>query len=148
VIGRQVPAFSGLIHEAAASGHTFANHTYNHATLAGAGREYFTHEVLATEQVLGPLAARCLRPPGGAMDAAAYTYAAELGYRVVLWDIDPRDWQLPGAGAIADHVLQRVGPGSTVLLHDGGGNRSQTVAALDTILSVLSAQGYRFEPVC
>lgn len=148
VIGRQVPAFSDLVHKAGAMGHTFGNHTYNHATLSGIGRDNFTREVLATEHVLGPQATRCLRPPGGTMDAAAKAYAAQLGYRVVMWNIDPRDWERPGAGAIADRVLQRVGPGSIVLLHDGGGDRSQTVAALDTILSVLSAQGYRFEPVC
>jgi peptidoglycan/xylan/chitin deacetylase (PgdA/CDA1 family) len=148
VIGRQVPAFSGLIQGAAAAGHTFANHTYNHATLVGISRDTFQREVLSTEAVLGPYATKCLRPPGGAMDAAAHAYAAELGYRTLLWDIDPRDWQRPGAAAIADHVLRNTGSGSVVLLHDGGGDRSQTVAALDTILRTLTARGYRFEPIC
>lgn len=148
VIGRQVPAFSHVLDEAARAGSTFANHTYNHATLAGISREAFRQEVLQTEAVLGPYATRCLRPPGGATDANTYAFAQELGYRIVLWDIDPKDWARPGADVIAARVLQNIAPGKVVLLHDGGGERSQTVAALETILATLSAQGYRFEPVC
>lgn len=148
VIGRQVPAYANVIRDAAAMGHTFGNHTYNHARLAGLSRENFTREVLATEQALGPYATKCLRPPEGVIDATAQAYASELGYRVVLWDVDPLDWLRPGAGVIADRVLYNAAPGRVILLHDGGGDRSQTVAALDMILSNLSAQGYRFEPVC
>ena len=147
-IGQQVPAYSGLIREVAGAGSTFGNHTYNHIRLTGISRETFRREIWATEAVLGPYATRCLRPPSRALDASTRAYAEELGYRIVMWDIDPRDWRRPGAEAIAGNVLQRIGPGKIVLLHDGGGNRAQTVAALEIILSTLSAQGYRFEPVC
>jgi peptidoglycan/xylan/chitin deacetylase (PgdA/CDA1 family) len=74
-------------------------------------------------------------------------YAAALGYAVVLWDIDPQDWRRPGADAIASHIISSVFPGAIVLMHDGGGERTQSVAALERVLRELSAQGYAFRNV-
>jgi hypothetical protein len=74
--------------------------------------------------------------------------AESLGYTVIMWTIDPRDWSRPGAAAIANHVIKRAAPNAVVVLHDGGGDRTQTVAAVDTILSVLSQQGYTFAALC
>jgi peptidoglycan/xylan/chitin deacetylase (PgdA/CDA1 family) len=65
----------------------------------------------------------------------------------VLWSVDPRDWSRPGAGTIARRILGGVRPGAILLLHDGGGPRSQTVAALPTILRGLRRRGYRFQTV-
>jgi peptidoglycan/xylan/chitin deacetylase (PgdA/CDA1 family) len=62
-----------------------------------------------------------------------------------LWDIDPRDWKRPGANAIARRVLHHAHSGAVSLMHDGGGNRSQSVKALERILRELSKKGYRFE---
>lgn len=74
--------------------------------------------------------------------------AVELGYRLVLWDVDTQDWSQPGADQIAQHVITSAFPGAVVLMHDAGGNRDQTVAALEVILRELSSQGYTFESVC
>lgn len=145
VLGRQVEAHPALTEAIHAAGHKLANHTYSHPALAGVGREIFLREVGTAQNLLGARASGCFRPPYGSLDANTYIYAAELGLRLVLWDVDPQDWALPGAGAIAARVLGSTGPGSIVLFHDGGGERSQTVAALATILAELSAQGYRFE---
>ena len=76
--------------------------------------------------------------------AATRPYAAELGYATVLWDVDPQDWRRPGTEAIADHVLSHIFSGAIVLMHDGGGDRTQSVAALEIILRELSAKGYIF----
>jgi peptidoglycan/xylan/chitin deacetylase (PgdA/CDA1 family) len=65
-----------------------------------------------------------------------------------LWSVDSRDWSRPGAPAIVRKVLAGVRDGSVILFHDGGGNRSQTVAALPTILKTLKARGYGFKPAC
>jgi uncharacterized protein YraI len=81
------------------------------------------------------------------MDESTRTYAAGLGMKVVLWDVDPMDWREPGAQQIASYVLSNAEPGAIVLMHDGGGDRSQTVTALETILPALEAQGYRFATV-
>jgi peptidoglycan/xylan/chitin deacetylase (PgdA/CDA1 family) len=82
------------------------------------------------------------------VDAASAGRIRALGLRLVLWDIDTDDWLRPGAGVIAGRVLGRVRPGDVVLLHDGGGNRSQTVAALEQVLPTLTARGFRFGALC
>jgi peptidoglycan-N-acetylglucosamine deacetylase len=62
----------------------------------------------------------------------------------VLWDVDTLDWQRPGKQAIVNSILHGAHDGSVILMHDAGGNRSQTVAALDQALETLAAQGYTF----
>ena len=78
------------------------------------------------------------------MSAPARQQAADLGYAVVLWDVDPQDWRRPGVDAIVDSVVANVFPGAIVLMHDGGGERSQSVAALEQILARLRREGYKF----
>ena len=63
---------------------------------------------------------------------------------MITWDVSPEDWQQPGPDAITTRVLREVRPGSIVLLHDGGGERSGTVEALDRLIPGLRAAGYRF----
>jgi peptidoglycan/xylan/chitin deacetylase (PgdA/CDA1 family) len=148
VLGRQVEWFPELVAAEVQAGHTVANHTYDHHTLDAIGREAFFKEIQDAEALLGDLVTKCLRPPYGATDAYTRAYAAELGYSLVLWDIDTRDWSQPGVDAIVSTVLTKAFPGAVVLFHDGGGDRAQTVEALDRILQALSERGYRFEPVC
>jgi peptidoglycan-N-acetylglucosamine deacetylase len=62
----------------------------------------------------------------------------------MLWNVDPQDWRQPGTKAISDHILSHVFPGAIVLMHDGGGDRTQSVAALEIILRGLSAKGPKF----
>jgi peptidoglycan/xylan/chitin deacetylase (PgdA/CDA1 family) len=77
----------------------------------------------------------CLfRPPGGAFDGGVIGAALANGMKTILWEVDPRDWGRPGTGAIISRVLGRVRRGSVILMHDGGGDRSQTLAALPAIL--------------
>ena len=83
----------------------------------------------------------------GAVDARTAPLAAELGKALVLWDVDPQDWRQPGAGQIASYVLSHASPGAIILMHDGGGGRRQTVAALETVLAELSSRGYEFRGI-
>ena len=87
---------------------------------------------------------RYVRPPYGATDDNTRQYAAELGMAVVLWTVDTQDWRRPGTQAIANHLLSHAKPGAIILMHDGGGDRSQTIAALKTALPQLQEQGYVF----
>jgi peptidoglycan-N-acetylglucosamine deacetylase len=82
------------------------------------------------------------RPPGGAASATILATAQRLGDRAVLWSVDPADWQ-PGvtANQLVWRVLAAARPGAIVLLHDGGGNRSATVAALPAIIDGLRRLG-------
>ena len=71
--------------------------------------------------------------------------SATRSWPMKLWDIDPRDGKRPGAAAIAHRVVSRADPGDVSLMHDGGGNRSQSVDALERILRSLSKQRYDFK---
>jgi peptidoglycan/xylan/chitin deacetylase (PgdA/CDA1 family) len=70
-----------------------------------------------------------------------------LGFTTIQWDIDPRDWTTPGAAAIYDNVISNAHSGAIVIQHDGGGNRSQTLAALPREIHTLRREGYQFVTV-
>jgi peptidoglycan/xylan/chitin deacetylase (PgdA/CDA1 family) len=128
-----------------------ANHTWNHRRLTGLRGRAWRAEVGGTSAAIRRATgapARCLRPPYGSVDAASGAQARASGLRLVGWDVDPYDWRRPGASVIAGRVLGRVRSGDVVLLHDGGGDRSQTVAALQRVLASLSARGFRFSSMC
>jgi peptidoglycan/xylan/chitin deacetylase (PgdA/CDA1 family) len=151
VVGRSAATWPGLVRRAYAAGHGVGNHTWSHRRLTGLRGRSLTAEVGATSAVIGRATGarpRCLRPPYGTVDAASVYQARALGLRLTMWDVDPYDWRRPGAGVIAGRVLSRVGSGDVVLLHDGGGDRSQTVAALHQVLASLSARGFRFRALC
>src|SRR5215213_2123640 len=151
VVGRSVATWPGLVRRAYAAGHGVGNHTWSHRRLTGLRGRSLTAEVGATSAVIGRATGarpRCLRPPYGTVDAASVYQARALGLRLTMWDVDPYDWRRPGAGVIAGRVLSRVGSGDVVLLHDGGGDRSQTVAALQQVLASLSARGFGFRALC
>ena len=85
------------------------------------------------------------RPPYGAVNDQIITIAGSLGLRTALWSVDPQDWALPGTPAIVDRVTTAAFPGrGDSDDHQGGGDRSETVAALPTIIDTLRARGYRF----
>jgi peptidoglycan/xylan/chitin deacetylase (PgdA/CDA1 family) len=87
------------------------------------------------------------RPVGGHVTPALVGRAHEEGMVTVDWDVDPRDWSNPGTRAIASNVIRNAHNGSIVVMHDGGGSRGQTVAALPKILSHFRHRGYEFVTV-
>jgi peptidoglycan/xylan/chitin deacetylase (PgdA/CDA1 family) len=151
VLGRSAAAYPDLVRQEFAAGHGVGNHTWSHRRLTGLRGGELAAEVGGTSAAIqratgAPV--RCLRPPYATVDAASADRVRALGLRLVLWDIDTRDWRSPGAGVIAGRVLDRVRSGDVVLFHDGGGDRSQTVAALEQVLATLSARGFRFGALC
>ena len=151
VLGVNVQTMPEFTRRAALEGHSIANHTMSHASLQGIDHDAFFNEVTAAQSILDELAGaastRCLRPPYGATDSFTRAYAAELGYALVLWDVDPRDWARPGVDEIVSAIREGSGPGKIILMHDGGGDRTQTVAALEQVLAELSDLGYAFKPL-
>jgi peptidoglycan-N-acetylglucosamine deacetylase len=85
------------------------------------------------------------RAPGGNWDQQILDISVAHGMQPLGWAVDPRDWKKPGADAIVAAVQKQVHPGAVILLHDGGGTRSQTLAALDRLLPWLAAQGYTLD---
>lgn len=157
LIGQQVPPDANVVIDSSVRGNYLANHTYSHADLTTLGEGAFNEEIRNTFNAIhnategqdeGRKKLFCLRPPYGASNGNVISFASALGYELVLWDLDPQDWRQPGADEIASYVISNAYPGAIVLMHDGGGYRDQTVFALNTILSTLSAQGFRFESLC
>ena len=148
VVGRLAQAYPDIIQRIAAEGHTIANHTWRHEDLAGLSREAFDETISRTQAVLGDLAAPCLRPPYGSMDAYTREWAASHGLTLLTWDASPADWLRPPAEEIADYIVKWARPGIVMLLHDGGGDRSRTVQGVDMALERLADRGLRYEPVC
>ena len=154
VLGASVMAYPELASRIVEAGHDAENHTFDHASLDRMDRATFIAEVEDTddaiEEATGGLVdpTSCLRPPYGAVDAQTNVLAAELGKEVVLWNVDPQDWRRPGATQIARHLIDNARPGAILLMHDGGGVRSQTVEALDTVLRELSQRGYSYDLLC
>ncbi|MET9316282.1 polysaccharide deacetylase family protein [Kribbella sp. NPDC003505] len=141
---RKHPELTKRIH---AAGHSVQNHTWTHADLRHLGTAAFRQQITSTDQVIQAQTGStpgCLRPPYGGVSAAVRQQAKALGKDLVVWTVDSRDWTKPGAPAIVRHVLENVQNGSVILMHDGGGNRTQTLAALPAILKALKAQGYGF----
>lgn len=146
VIGEEAERYPALLREAQAKGMEVENHGYRHVNLAAldkAGQVRQIERGAAAIQRAGVLAPAFLRPPFGAQNARLRRVAAHLGERVVIWTVDPRDWTNPGTDAIVSFVLAHVEPGAIVLLHDGGGNRRETVAATRALVPALQKAGYR-----
>lgn len=148
VVGSLAEANPGIIQRILDEGHTLGNHTWNHEALGGLTREEFDETVGRTQALLGTRGTACLRPPYASMDDFTRPWAAEHGLAVVTWDTSPQDWLQISAQDIAQHIVDYARDGVVMLLHDGGGDRSQTVLGLDIALNELSAQGFRFEPMC
>ncbi|GAA2806603.1 polysaccharide deacetylase family protein [Kribbella solani] len=146
-VGQQVARYPWLTRGAYLRGMSVQNHTWSHPDLRYVSWATFKYQVQTTDRYIRNQTGytpRCLRPPYGAVNSRVRGRAALLGKQIRLWTVDPRDWSRPGTSAIVQRVLGNVHSGSIILMHDGGGNRSQTVAALPTILRTLKARGYVF----
>ncbi|GAB3414998.1 polysaccharide deacetylase family protein [Flindersiella endophytica] len=138
-LGRAQRAYPALARRVRAAGHTIANHSTIHRDLT-----MLSDGAIRWEVRNGP-DSPCFRPPYGAINHRVRSVLRSEGvHDIVLWDIDTLDWTRPGSHRIAQTVVSHARPGNIVLMHDGGANRAQTVAALDTILRELYGQGYLF----
>jgi peptidoglycan/xylan/chitin deacetylase (PgdA/CDA1 family) len=128
-------------------GHGIGNHTWSHPFLPDLSEIQLAEQIGRTAETIEAAtgaAPTYFRPPYGSRTPAVLRSLTGLGTKVALWDVDTEDWAMPGPEVIARTVLRRTGPGSIVLMHDGGGDRSHTVAALPVIIEGLLARGLEF----
>uniref|UniRef100_A0AAU2JSX1 Polysaccharide deacetylase family protein n=1 Tax=Streptomyces sp. NBC_00049 TaxID=2903617 RepID=A0AAU2JSX1_9ACTN len=147
MIGPQAKAHPDLVKKVVAAGHRLCDHTMNHDTAMDKKPvDYQERQILDAKKLIeeaagGGAKVDYYRAPGGAFTPDSRRIAAANGMRPLGWNIDTKDFDKPGAASIVDAVKRELGNGPTVLFHDGGGNRAQTVEALDQVLAWLKAQG-------
>ena len=134
------------------SGHRVGNHTWSHPFLPDLSSAELEEQLQRTDEAIeagaGPAPGRLFRPPYGSGTPQVFAHLRDdPATTVVLWDVDTVDWSMPGAPAIAASVSEQARPGSIVLMHDGGGDRSQTVEALPSIVEDLLGRGLRLVTV-
>lgn len=146
LIGRQLAADAELVRRELRDGFLLGDHTWSHRNVSSASsadRAEIRDTRNEIERVTG-FQTCLMRPPYGATSPALVRFNAGLGLDTVNWNVDSTDWSRPGTATIVRLIMKETRPGSIILMHDGGGNRSETVAALPTVIHRLRAKGYQF----
>jgi peptidoglycan-N-acetylglucosamine deacetylase len=148
VVGEQVERHEDLVRRVVDAGMRLCNHSHSHDTgLGGRTADVVRREVAGTRADLVAVAGAPVpyfRAPGGNWSGTVAELSAEHGMRPLGWSVDSRDWKQPGTAEILRRVQRQMHPGAVVLLHDGGGRRGQTVAALAELLPWLVRNCYAF----
>ncbi|HEU5034326.1 MAG TPA: polysaccharide deacetylase family protein [Mycobacteriales bacterium] len=149
MIGKQAAQHPALVRRVLRGGHTLCDHTWDHdLELKLRPRAQIALDIhraaRAIERATHGTGPTFFRAPGGNWSPAVIAAARAQGMQPLTWTVDPRDWTRPGVRAILRTVREQLRPGGVILMHDGGGNRSQTIAALKVLLRRLPKQGYHF----
>jgi len=143
-IGQETDGRADTMKKILAQGNEIGNHSLHHEMDPSSGSLSETNRLIRNATGFQPCD---FRPPDGAVNSGLVQRAHALHMTTVNWDVDPRDWATPGTGAIASNVIHHAHNGSIVVMHDGGGPRGETVAALPAILSHFKRRGYEFVTV-
>jgi peptidoglycan-N-acetylglucosamine deacetylase len=147
MIGQSVAYYPGIARDVADAGHMIVNHTWDHANLTLMNASRVRAEISrATDAIHSAVGARpgMFRAPYGAWSRATLEYCTSENLVPLDWSVDPRDWSRPGVREIVSNIMRNTRTGSIILEHDGGGDRSQTVTALNIVIPRLLDEGYHF----
>ena len=147
IVGQLAEKYPEIVRRMYESGHEIANHTYTHPYTKSVSK--VMEEIQQTSDSLYGITGfspTLFRPVEGYYTERLVNEVAREGYKLVMWSwhLDTEDWKNPGVNNIVNKVLNGVEQGDVVLFHDGGGNREQTVHALEKIVPELKKQGYTF----
>jgi peptidoglycan-N-acetylglucosamine deacetylase len=147
MIGFEVQGLPEMAREVADAGHEIANHTWRHLDLGlltpSAVKSQMDRATDAIHGATGIVPTR-FRAPYGVWSPTVFRHCADMGMAPIDWSVDPRDWARPGVPYIVDDIMRTTRRGSIILEHDGGGDRSETVAALGIVIPRLLDAGYHF----
>ena len=147
VTGLEVARYPTVAKQIVEAGHQIANHSYNHYDyrMLRYADKYLdlqrSQDIIELSTGVRP---NWVRPPYGLLDANTFSLYGSHDLMIAHWTVDPIDWRRPGVGTIRNRVVDQIHPGAVVLLHDGGGDREQTVRATRRIIRDLREDGYRF----
>ncbi|MDI2131911.1 polysaccharide deacetylase family protein [Yinghuangia seranimata] len=150
VVGEQARAYPALVRKIVAKGHRLCDHTETHdERLARMPEDQVRKQIGGARDAILAAAPDAelewFRAPGGGWSSAIKKVAVGYGMKPLDWSVDSRDWERKGVDTIVATVQRQLRPGGVVLMHDGGGERSQSVAALARLLPWLVQQGYSFD---
>ncbi|MFF4173097.1 polysaccharide deacetylase family protein [Streptomyces sp. NPDC001744] len=149
MVGPEAKRYPELVGKVVADGHRLCDHTVSHDTAMDKKPvAYQKRQILDAKKMIedaaGGAKVEYYRAPGGAFTPDSRRIAAEAGMRPLGWNVDTKDFEHPGAASIVNTVKNELSNGPTILFHDGGGDRAQTVAALREVLPWLKQQGHTF----
>ncbi|MEU4219825.1 transglycosylase domain-containing protein [Actinoplanes sp. NPDC026623] len=148
MVGEEVQKYPELVRRVIAEGHQLCNHSWKHDDLgqvtAAAARDDINRTDAAIAVAAPGSTVPFFRAPYGSWGKSAQV-GTDLGHTPLGWVVDPDDWLLPGADVIADRIEKQLTPRAIVLIHDGGGEREQTVAALTKLIPKLKRDGWTFD---
>ncbi|OKH24654.1 polysaccharide deacetylase family protein [Chroogloeocystis siderophila] len=149
-IGKSLQSHQQIAKQVVANGEAIGNHTWHHW-------QYLMKPNIAAQEIestanliykITGVRTSLFRPPYGLLNNGVADYARQKRYVIVMWSVDPQDYRYKTSPQqLVNRIIPKIQPGSIVLMHDGGGNRSATVQALPQIISQLKQQGYRFVTV-
>jgi peptidoglycan-N-acetylglucosamine deacetylase len=133
-----------------ARGYPIGDHTFAHAPMSELSRKLQQAQLLEQTEAIGDYGApfpRMFRPPYGLWNSTTLSLLHKYRMLMILWSVDTDDYEMPGVNVIVHRALSGAKPGAIILLHDAGGNRAETVAALPIIVKRLRARGYKLVTV-
>ncbi|MGL5060769.1 MAG: polysaccharide deacetylase family protein [Microcoleus sp.] len=152
LIGRNIEKHPEIVKTIVSRGDELANHSYSHKDMMFKPNDFLVSEIAKTDKLLQDLGVKqnsiSFRPPWGRRFVVLSYLVAQMHKKLIMWDVDSQDYEPKlTADEIADRVINNVRSGSIVVMHDGGGDRSKTVAATDKIVKALQSKGYSFKTV-
>ncbi|GAA2859848.1 hypothetical protein Acy02nite_55960 [Actinoplanes cyaneus] len=147
MLGQNAGTYRKAAQRIVREGHRLCDHSWNHPDFTDLSNSAARSQVVRAQNRISAVTGRTpkvFRFPYGASNARTRIVVRNQGLRILGWTVDTRDWSRPGAKTIENRAVTGTRPGAVILMHDGGGNRSQTVAALDDVIRRLKAKGYTF----
>lgn len=150
IIGQNVEYYPGIVEQIIAEGHEVGNHTYRHKHTKMLTDEVFEQDVEKCNSLISEKCAnkvKLFRPPEGYVDEKVRAVAQSLGYSIILWNIDTRDWEHASAKQIERTVINNISAGDIILMHDYVSGSNSTIEALERIIPKLLDENYKFVTV-
>jgi len=154
MLGKNVERYPEIAKRVAAEGHEIENHTYGHRVLLYYKMNELEKEIRDTEKVIKDVtgqSTKYFRPPKAWVTGDEKRKIKEMGYGIVLWTLNSKDWVSFHDKQITQYILYRIRPGDIILFHDSGavfstegGDRSQTVKTIPRLVKKLKERGYSF----
>jgi peptidoglycan-N-acetylglucosamine deacetylase len=146
-IGKEIKAHPQVIKQLVKSGHEVGNHSYSHQKMTWKTPKFIAEEINKTDELLRELGVEneiLFRAPFGFKRLTLPYILKQKKRKNILWSLDPKDYQESNPEIIAQRIIQNIKPGTIILLHDGGGDRTATINATEIVINKLQARGYRF----